>query len=51
MKYNVDFRMFGYERGGEFSQIMTVSRAGGIEIKSQEYSDWDWDCPFPDLGG
>lgn len=51
MKYNVDFRMFGYERGAEFSQVMTVSRTGKVDIKSQEYSDWYWDCPFPELGG
>lgn len=51
MKYNVDFRMFGYERDGEFSQIMTVSRAGGINIETKRYSDWLWDCPFSNLGG
>lgn len=51
MKYNVDFRMFGYERRAEFSQVMTVSRTGKVDIKPKKYSDWYWDCPFPKLGG
>lgn len=51
MKYNIDFRMFGFERGMEFSQVMTVLRDGTVEQETKQYDDWNWECPFPELGG
>ena len=51
MKYNIDIRIFGFEHGMEFSQILTISREGEADCKTTEYSDWFWDCPFPNLGG
>lgn len=50
-KYNLDFRMFGYEQGMQFSQTMTVLSDGSVSEDTQEYGDWYWDCPFPNLGG
>ncbi len=50
-RYNLDFRMFGFERGGQFSQIMTVARNGDLNIETKEYNDWNWECPFPNMGG
>ena len=50
-KYNLDFRMFGYEQGMQFSQIMTILRDGSVSEETQDYKDWMWDCPFPNMGG
>lgn len=50
-RYNLDFRMFGFEQGMQFSQIMTVTRDGTANIETKEYDDWNWDCPFPNMGG
>ena len=50
-KYNLDFRMFGYEQGMQFSQIMTVLKDGTVKEETQHYNDWYWDCPFPNMGG
>ena len=50
-KYNLDFRMFGYEQGMQFSQIMTILKDGTVKEETQHYNDWYWDCPFPNMGG
>ena len=50
-KYNLDFRMFGYEQGIQFSQVMTILRDGSVSEETQQYNDWYWDCPFPNMGG
>ena len=51
VKYGVDFKMFGFEQGMEFSQIMTILKDGTTNIETKEYDDWAWDCPFPYMGG
>ena len=50
-KYGIDFRMFGFEQGMEFSQVMTVTRDGSASIETKEYKNWLWECPFPNMGG
>ena len=49
--YGIDIRMFGYERGMEFSQIMTITRDGKVNNNKIKYANYQWDCPFPNLGG
>ena len=50
-KYGIDIRIFGFERGMEFSQEMTITRHGNVETKTTNYQDWYWECPFPNMGG
>ena len=50
-KYNIDIRMFGYEQGMEFSEVMTITRDGTVSDEHKHYDDWNWDCPFPNMGG
>ena len=50
-KYGIDIRMFGFERGMEFSQVMTITRYGNVETRTTKYQDWYWECPFPNMGG
>lgn len=50
-KYNIDIRMFGIEQGMQFSQIMTITRDGNVVNDVKHYDDWNWECPFPDMGG
>lgn len=47
----VDIRIFVIESGMEFCQDIEI--IGGTVTKSDtiEYEDWDWDCPFPRMGG
>ena len=56
-KYSVDIRLFGVERGMEFIEEVIVHHGHGSEkgkIKLDNcisYEDWDWECPFPKMGG
>lgn len=50
-KYNLDFRMFGYEQGMQFSQVMTILNDGSVNTDTTNYNNWYWDCPFPNMGG
>lgn len=49
--YGIDIRMFGYERGMEFSRVMTITRDGNVDNNKIKYTNYQWDCPFPNLGG
>ena len=56
-KYNVDIRLYGIESGMEFVEEVIVHHGHGSEKgkivldNCINYEDWNWDCPFPDLGG
>lgn len=56
-KYNVDIRLFGIECGMEFIQEVIVhhghdSEKGKIVLDNCiQFEDWDWECPFPSMGG
>lgn len=50
-KYNLDFRLYGIESGAEFCREVEII-SGEVTIdKDIEYDDWDWECPFPRMGG
>ena len=50
-EFNVDIRVFGVESGMQFCQDIEI--LGGEINKNEEikYDDWDWECPFPQIGG
>ena len=50
-KYNVDFRMYGVERNNEFVKEVEIIKGEVTLDKKIEFDDWDWQCPFPKLGG
>ena len=49
--YGIDIRLFGCERGMEFSQVMTITRDGTVSNNKVKYTNYQWECPFPNLGG
>lgn len=50
-KYNVDMRIYGFERGMEFNQEIEIID-GEITIDREiTFDDYRWKCPFPDIGG
>ena len=51
LKHNVDIKIVVYERGMEFHQIIEI--VGGKLIRDDciEYSDFEWECEFPHMGG
>ena len=50
-EFNVDMKIQVFERGMEFSQIIEIVNGKILQDEKIEYDNWDWDCPFPDLGG
>ena len=50
-KYNIDIRLFGIEMGMQFTQEIIILRGRSPIENVRQYEDWDWECPFPNMGG
>ena len=50
-KYDLDIRLFGWERGMGFSREILIVDNNIIKDRTYRYSDWEWEVPFSDLGG
>ena len=50
-KYGVDIRLFGFEMGYEFCREIEVAKGKLTIYKKITYSDYQWECPMPTLGG
>lgn len=56
-KYNLDIKLYGIECGIGFCQEVFIrhgrdGKAGEIVYNNVvQYEDWDWECPFPYMGG
>lgn len=49
--YNVDIRLFGFECGMQFGEEIEIINGKTTLYKTIKYDDWNWECPFPDMGG
>ena len=49
-EYNLDIRLYGIESGMRFCQEIIITKET-FEYRETKYNDWDWDCPFPRMGG
>lgn len=50
-KYNIDIKLFGIECGMRFTQEIIIIRGRRPIVNERQYEDWNWDCPFPNMGG
>lgn len=50
-KYNVDIRLYGFERGMEFNQEVIIENGEIIKDEEIKFDDYDWECVMPHLGG
>ena len=50
-KYHIDFRLYGLESGMQFGQEIEIVDGKLMRNISFGYDDWDWECPFPWMGG
>ena len=50
-KYEVDMKLYAFERGGEFNQDILI--VGGLIFRDNriEFEDYNWECICPTLGG
>lgn len=50
-RYNVDMRIYAFERGMEFNQEIEITD-GKITInKYIKFNNYQWECPMQDIGG
>lgn len=49
--YNVDIKIFTFERGMEFTQEIEITNGVVIKDISKEYDDYEWEVPFAGMGG
>lgn len=50
-KFDVDIKIFTFEKGMEFTQEIEISKGKIIKNVCNEYDDYQWEVPFSDLGG
>lgn len=50
-EYNLDFRIYAFERGMEFNVEFEVSKGNVINNHEIKFDDYEWECICPELGG
>lgn len=50
-KYGVDMRIYAFERGMQFNQIIEIIDGKITKDEEVEFDDYDWDCICPNIGG
>lgn len=50
-KHSVDIKIFGYEKGMEFTQEVEIIKGEVTKNKETEYKDYQWEVAFSQLGG
>lgn len=48
---NLDIRLFGFECGMQFGQEIEIINGKVTINKYFSYNDYNWECPFPNMGG
>jgi hypothetical protein len=50
-KYNLDFRVYAFERGMQFNRDIVVMNGHVIKNEKIKFEDYDWECIAPRVGG
>ncbi|GBF73167.1 hypothetical protein PA598K_01452 [Paenibacillus sp. 598K] len=50
-KYNLDFKIYAYERGMQFNMNIEIHKGTVITCETIKFDDYDWECPEPNRGG
>jgi len=50
-KYGIDIKIFGFECGMEFEQVVEIVNGELIRDEEIHYDDWGWECPMSHMGG
>lgn len=51
LQYNLAFKIYAFERGGEFNQDIEVKQGKIIKDETIKYKDYVWECINPTIGG
>lgn len=49
--YNLDIRIYAFERGMEFNQEIEIHKGNIIKDVEIKFDDYEWECIMPNLGG
>ena len=49
--YNIDIKIYSFEKGMEFNQDIEVHKGEIIKNKKIKFKDYKWECICPTLGG
>jgi hypothetical protein len=49
--YNVDFKIYAFEKGMQFNQDMEVVKGKVVKNDTIKWDDYRWECIDPSLGG
>ena len=50
-QYNLDFKIYAYERGMEFNIDFEVHKGKIIVNDEIKFDDYEWECTNPSIGG
>lgn len=50
-RYNIDIKIYGFERGMEFNQDIEIIKGKIIKDEEIKFENYQWECINPDLGG
>lgn len=50
-KFNIDFKILGFEQGMEFNQDVEIIKGKIIKDEEIEFYDYKWECIRPHIGG
>lgn len=50
-QYDLDFRIYAFERGMEFNQEIEIHKGKIIKDLEIKFDDYEWECIMPGLGG
>lgn len=50
-QYNLDFKIYAYERGMEFNIDFEVHKGKVIKNNEIKFDDYIWECTNPEIGG
>ena len=50
-KYNVDMKIYAFERGMEFNQDIEIVNGQIVKDEEIQFDDYTWECVCPTMGG
>ena len=50
-QYDLDIRIYVFERGMEFNQEIEIHKGELIKNNEIQFDDYEWECLMPNLGG
>lgn len=50
-EFSVDLKILGFEQGLEFMQDVEIINGEIVKDVEITFADYQWECPFPNLGG